>query len=365
MLRGNPRHSINEMTYMTLPIDAGPEDPVSECFFYPGSKELLAKLPGFPQPLMQPESPTFRMTAVPGKGMALFSLRALTTGDLILSERPLLVAARTVNMGMNSAFEEDRDDEMEKHLTVAVNRMRPEDKADFMSLKRGKTHPPSRPVLGIIRMNGFGTRGLHPGIVGYLDSYPGVCRILSKVTHSCSPNSFWWFDPLSFSYRHFAVRDIAEGEELTLSCCLIVCSKAERQKLIDEYHFVCTCPSCADSAASDPRRAIIKKFLVCAVAQWAVDRTLPDSYMLVECQKLLALTVREGLESVPHHWDALTAMMEAYICLGDAQNASEWAAKVDKFSWNEDIPDVKALIDPASSAYQKHPMWRKRVVWQK
>jgi hypothetical protein len=55
-------------------------------------------------------------------------------------------------------------------------------------------------------------------------------------------------------------------------------------------------------------------------------------------------------------------LMEGHICRGEAQEASEWAAKLDRFYWDEsrDAVNVSGLLDPKSPAYEKHPMWR---VW--
>ncbi|KAJ6584041.1 hypothetical protein DFH09DRAFT_265783 [Mycena vulgaris] len=77
-----------------LPIGAGPKEPVSECLLLPGCNDALLNLPGFPQPLIHPATPAFRIAATPDKGPAFFSTRALKMGDLILSERALFVAAR-------------------------------------------------------------------------------------------------------------------------------------------------------------------------------------------------------------------------------------------------------------------------------
>ncbi|KAJ7183106.1 hypothetical protein C8R46DRAFT_507825 [Mycena filopes] len=50
-----------------------------------------------------------------------------------------------------------------------------------------------------------------PKVIGDRERYHGVFLNLSRVNHSCSPNTTYRFDLPSFSYRLFAVRDIVEG----------------------------------------------------------------------------------------------------------------------------------------------------------
>lgn len=165
---------------------------------------------------------------------------------------------------------------------------------------------------------------------------------------------------LSFSYQLFAVRDIAKNEELTFQYTNVECSAAKRNAALMPYAFVCECAACQDVSASDARRAAIAAFNP-SVHSWLFDRKIADDWLLAKCQEHLALIVREGLEHLPAYCDVLTVIMEVYICLGDARHASEWAAKLDKFLWEEKRPDVKHLLDPARAAYEAHPMWRARI----
>ncbi|KAJ7125165.1 hypothetical protein C8R44DRAFT_703306 [Mycena epipterygia] len=353
------------MTWTTLPIGAELDEPSTECFFFPGSKEVLMKLPGFPKPLVHPTTPAFRMASTPGKGAGLFSTRALKAGDLILSERPLLVAARGAAVSYPEGFTHEQFiqhslNELEKYMALSVNRMRPEAKAAFMALANSHKEDGSGPIVGIVRTNGLFLDGLRPGVKDETASYSAICKDISRLNHSCSPNTAPRFDMLSFSYQLFAVRDIAKNEELTFQYTDVECSAAERNAALKPYAFVCECAACQDVSASDSRRAAIAAFNP-SVHSWLFDRKLADDWFLVKCQEHLALVVREGLEHLPVHCDILTVIMEAYICLGDAQHASEWAAKLDKFLWEEKRPAVKELLDPVSTAYQDHPMWRMRI----
>jgi hypothetical protein len=163
----------------------------------------------------------------------------------------------------------------------------------------------------------------------------------------------------SFSYQLFSVRDIANGEELTYQYTHVSCSAAERRKELVPYDFFCACPACTDAAASDVRRTTIEAFSP-NVLEWVLDPKLADDWFVAQCLKHLALIVQEGLEHLPQHYSLVKALMEAHICLGDAQAASEGAAKLGRFLWaepSEDFKTLKTLVDSDSAAYKKHPMW--------
>ncbi|KAJ6593496.1 hypothetical protein B0H19DRAFT_1011015 [Mycena capillaripes] len=353
------------LRYTTLPQDVSKDEPVTECFFFHGTKEFLTSLPGFPQPLIHPETPAFRVAGVPGKGMGLFSTRALAAGDLILSERPLLISPAGWEIPYPPNFTREQFvqhslNEGEKMRKVSVDRMRSGDRVAFMALANCHTEDGSGPVTGIVRTNGLGVSGLRPGVEGPLSQYSAVPKYISRLNHSCSPNTQPRFDNVSLSYRLWAVRDIAAGEELTFQYCTVLCAAAKRNEELKPYGFVCTCPSCIDAPASDARRAAIAAFTP-TVSIWAVDRKLSNDWLLEKCAEQLALIETEGLQYFPAYSDATKAMMEAYICLGDAQNASKWAAKVNKQVWAEDYTNIDSLLDPANAAYEAHPMWRMRI----
>ncbi|KAJ7221357.1 hypothetical protein GGX14DRAFT_388537 [Mycena pura] len=366
----------NAMTFTTLPVGAREDEPVTECFFYPGSKEVVMNLPGFPKPLVHPATPAFHLSSTPGKGLGLFSTRALKQGDHILSERPLLVTVRCVPVSYPPSFTRDQYyqhtlNEFEKCLEIPVKRMRPEDREAFMALENSHKEDGSGPIVGIVRTNGLCLKGLLPDVKDENSEfqYAAICKDISRLNHSCSPNTMPRFDMLSFSYNLFAVRDIAKGEELTFLYTNITCSAAKRNEALKPYDFVCTCSACKDPAASDAARTKIGEFGAPPVYMWLFNHELPDDWILTECRERLASIVHEGLEAISEYPRTLTSAMEACIALGDALGASEWAAKLMKAKWDDSKErkaleaklELEALLDPASLAYPAHPMWRKRV----
>ncbi|KAJ6593428.1 hypothetical protein B0H19DRAFT_917092 [Mycena capillaripes] len=362
------------MTYTRVPFDADEDELVSECFLFPGSKEVLMNLPGFPRPLKNPAKPAFRLAAVRGKGMGLLSTRAIKMGDLILSERPLYVAARGLPVPVPSTFTRAQYTQfslnmLEKYYEVSMTRMPPANKAAFMALKNSHLEDGSGPLVGIVRTNALALENLRPGVEGELGLYSAVCKDISRLNHrrnfaSCSPNTAPRFNMASFSYQLYAVRDIAAGEELTYQYADVALPTAERQKALKPYDFVCACPSCQDPG-SDGRREAIASFYAFSPAfiRRGATPLADNAFALVDDRYLtnvFMLIQREGLEHLPAHLEILKLLMESHISRGDAKGASAWAARLDKLHWDEgrDKEDVPALLDPKSPAYQKHPLWR-------
>ncbi|ETW83530.1 hypothetical protein HETIRDRAFT_449241 [Heterobasidion irregulare TC 32-1] len=58
-----------------------------------GTTQCILSQPGFPQPTPAPTSPAHRLGPVPGAGIGMYATRAIAAGELIVSERLLLVAS--------------------------------------------------------------------------------------------------------------------------------------------------------------------------------------------------------------------------------------------------------------------------------
>eukprot|EP00980_Cylindrotheca_fusiformis_P019946 scaffold7025_cov123-Cylindrotheca_fusiformis.AAC.5 len=73
---------------------------------------------------------------------------------------------------------------------------------------------------------------------------------LTKMNHSCSPNTAVLYKTRGWGKNHplvafcVALRDIAQGEELTISYIENDASYEERQRALANYGFLCTCSKC-------------------------------------------------------------------------------------------------------------------------
>ncbi|CAK5281687.1 unnamed protein product [Mycena citricolor] len=357
--------SASPMAYTTLPCDVGQGQ--TECLFYAGTKELFKDIPGFPLPQPQPmqPDPAYRIAPAPGKGLGLFSTRALKQGELILSERPLMIVPPGIRLSLPESLSREQRiqyslDERERVLSGCVQRMSPENRAAFFSLANSHKEDGSGPILGIVRTNGLGLRGLRvdtDDATGCASMYSAVLKDIARLNHSCSANTKPIFDRGSLSYNLYAVRDVADGEELTFHYVDSLAPAVKRQEALAPYDLVCACDACKNSSISDVRRAAIRSFSP-SPAVWAANKKLSDKWLVEQCMKQLRLIEKEKVQSRDEYHKVLAGLRDAYICLGDAKSASKWAVRANKCVWAGGASTE--LEDPAGSAYPSHPLWLTR-----
>ncbi|KAF7296001.1 SET domain-containing protein [Mycena kentingensis (nom. inval.)] len=361
----------------TIPANARPGEPVAVCLIWPETKRLLLDTPGFLQSMETQTAgvqPAFRVAESPGKGIGLFATRPLKQGDLILQERPLLfttlalppprrvVSASAVSVSLGNTAADD----FERHMQTLVDEMRPENRAEFMGLANSHVDGSSGPVHGRIRTNGCGVSGLRPGKwTGLEGRYSSLPANITRMNHSCSPNTQSRFDKASFSHWLFAARDIAEGEELTNNYATLLASAQRRKAELSSYSFTCTCPACLDAPTSDPRRARLQ-VLTPNPAQWIVDWNLPKDLIIQQCTEQIALIEKDGLQASNSFYMATSMLLVAYIALGDAPRASLWAARLLKLPWMAHVEAQRSklaqLLDPKkTAAFERCLLWRARV----
>ena len=238
--------------------------------------------PGYPARIPKPRLPDlYEVRTTPDMGQGVFAKNNIKRGEIIFSERPLLVAPNWV-MAKDPKIDlfttEQRQKilrfEEEKSLEFAVQqRMNENNKALYMALHNSHTADGSGPLLGIMRTNGFGVRRLtDTGQDGPRLRYTAVCTIGSRLNHryflfnfihiinsnikfSCIPNVMHTINIPSFSIQFTALRDIKAGEQLYHSYCDVAQTKAERQTELAPYGFTCSCLACVNATpASDNLR---------------------------------------------------------------------------------------------------------------
>nr|GAT56213.1 predicted protein [Mycena chlorophos] len=328
---------LNNTETIVLPENAGPDEQVTVCYVWRGSKEIIVQKPGFPTP------------------MCLFATRRIAQGEPILAERPFLIAIRAPLGNMLP--------EMERRMEEVLKRMRPADRDAFMALHNGYTDDGSGEIIGRVRTNALSLDGLVPEPLAntVMGLYCCVARNISLLNNDCSPNTASNWRDESLSYHVFAAREIKEGEELTLCYADPFDRAAQRQATFKPYGFVCRCAACLDPTASDRRRAAIRSINIMELfSQWVMDKTLPGDWIIDKCLEKLRLIEQEELQCEDDYQATLMMLIHAYICRGDAKKASEWVARILRCAWKMER-ELEPLLDAESSAYKKHSLWRKRV----
>lgn len=263
---------------------------------------------------------------IPGKGKGLIATRAIKPGELILSEPPLFTTASLTDP---ATFEKD--------LGAIVKGLSKEGQRAFLSLHNN--NPGANPFSNIVRSNGYP--------LGPNSEVGAIFPLVARLNHACRPNAqHAWNEDRGIEVVH-AVRDIKEGEELTLSY-LAGGPSQERQSSLKEYFgFHCTCEACslpaAELEASDTRLKRAKK-LDEAIGDPRRVRHLPER-ALADCKALLSVYQEEGIfdlrlprlyydafQIAAMHSDAARASVFAKLC-ADARAVCE----------GEDNEEAKAM----------------------
>ncbi|KAL4257105.1 SET domain-containing protein [Pleurotus pulmonarius] len=313
----------------TTQPQGGPHSENVECILHsPAAKRELIEYPNYPQPtprsLTNPyildedsredgdgESPPYEIAEVPSKGLGMLATRDIPQGAFIMSERPLMIGPQEHHLNAHnmvfsaSATTRQRQratlTEAEKTFRVAFARMDPENQALYMALHNAHRSDGSGPLMGVMRTNAYE--------VCHLDGrlYTGVFKDLSRINHSCSPNTTSYFDRASLSKLLFAARDIPAGTEITSQYCGLLQPRAARVQALKAYGFRCTCAACTKPLESDTNRLRISRMkdAVPAIVKWAGNPALPDDLLLRPALAMLELIEAEGLEGSPAHIRAL------------------------------------------------------------
>ncbi|KAF8989424.1 hypothetical protein BDQ17DRAFT_1434473 [Cyathus striatus] len=227
----------------------------SECLISTSLHSKLLNTPGFPKPIENASPPAYRISRTPTRGLGMFATRALSIGDLLIAERPLLVCP--IHHYIPGFREIEHDFTMcpfmnEAYLSLIVSRMSEENRKHFMALfNAGLEFMGGHlfPLTGIVGTNAaFGEGFLRELMDDKFDeagSYLVVLKDCSRINHSCRPNIIATFHTASFTYHFRAARPIAEGEEITYCYAAIDAPHIVRtEDLMKFYRFKCTCDSC-------------------------------------------------------------------------------------------------------------------------
>ena len=129
-----------------------------------------------------------------------------------------------------------------------------------------------------------------------------------------------------------AMRNIKEGDEITITYAGVREPRAERQKLLQEgYGFTCTCSSCSlgptASKEDDKERCLINEYLT--AGNESFNKLLRGTESIPEMIKLFKSAVdliqKKGFDSELE--SPTTCLAYIYATLGDMDNFKIWATK--------------------------------------
>jgi len=176
--------------------------------------------------------------SIPKKGQGVIAALTIPKGTRILSEKPIFtVSGRGNNLDLTN-----------QRIANELKQVSKDNQRAFLSLYnnfRGSLAP----FLGIVKTNAL---PLGPGAIE-----SGLFLHASRINHACLPNSqHTWNANIGEETIH-AVREIVQGEEITISYSDTGPSKSRREHLQHNFGFDCTCSLCglpaAERVVSDSR----------------------------------------------------------------------------------------------------------------
>ncbi|KAG5636024.1 hypothetical protein H0H81_009347 [Sphagnurus paluster] len=182
----------------------------------------------------------------------MFATCDIKMGELVLSERPLLLTPAAIPMLGDTNLTDARSEEVhrceyEQVLQRCVNLMLPKNRTAFFKLHDAHTKDGSGHISGRTRTNGIGAMTEKSQEEKRMRDYgySTVFNEISYINHSCLPNASAKFSALSLSSGARTIRDIKQGEEIFISYCKPEIPTAERQAQLKSYDFQCTCDACS------------------------------------------------------------------------------------------------------------------------
>ncbi|KAF7921989.1 uncharacterized protein EAE98_008200 [Botrytis deweyae] len=172
-----------------------------------------------------PENPRYALQDVQGKGKGLVATQDIPKGTRIIEEKPIMTRPKQAPPGFS--------------LRGQFNALNNEQQQAFLSLKN--VHPyknADEQYFGIFKTNGLPMAS---------DDEGGLFIEACRINHACDNNAFSNWNTNIRKHTIHALRDIHEGEEITISYLGSRSWPREirRQVLQEKFKFLCSCNLCA------------------------------------------------------------------------------------------------------------------------
>ncbi|KAL4256209.1 SET domain-containing protein [Pleurotus pulmonarius] len=261
-----------------------------------------------------PQAPkVYRIQAIPSKGLGVVAAIDLAPGDLIIVESPLFL------------FRPEGAMIYKDLLQRAFDKLDDGKKEAFMKLDNAHPETEYPPLVGIFNTNAYDVQKSDHADSDVDSPYIAVFNDISRINHSCSPNTIRLWRASSSTMHISACRAIPAGTELTTHYRDPLLPSSDRgASLLAIYKFVCACPACLNPTASDKARLRLQQSRgrLADVAAWA--RAAPPSpEFLADTLELLGLVQEEGLESQHVYGRVLRHLMCMSYVMGEGDGMAE------------------------------------------
>ncbi|KAJ7886661.1 hypothetical protein B0H13DRAFT_2044029 [Mycena leptocephala] len=279
------------------------QEPKAVVIVEPIIAQIITAQPSFPLPMENAAESTYEIRATPNMGLGMFAKRDLKAGDLVISERPALVFPNHFRASNPNLSKNADSEELEAAFGVALEHMRVEDRVAYRELVMGPRNSHAGDLKRIATTNNYQLPPNPPGGPNErwtIGDYRGVYLDVSRINHSCSPNTIADFDFLTFSFVVRAVREIKVGEEISTRYCGLDAPKMYRKQLLAFCMNSCCCAVCTNLAAveaSDARRMAIASYKPLAVVTHLAGSIKAREKSLADILQCVQNFDDEGLQS--------------------------------------------------------------------
>ncbi|KAJ7364168.1 hypothetical protein DFH08DRAFT_636584, partial [Mycena albidolilacea] len=228
-------------------------------------------------------NPPFIIRLSGTKGLGMFASRPIARGTLIMRERPVYVSQPNL-----CVF----PDQKPFFYTSALAGLAPAAQAAIASLHNAQSETPDvGHVRGVVLTNALVAKIPHAP-----NTFPALFPHLCRANHDCTPNAHYAFCMESFCGQLFAVRGIAEGEEITIGYTDLTAKRAVRRENLEaKFRFVCKCKTCClpqeQADRSDARREAMMEYF----ASMKKGERFPEGASLVRVKEMMHWAEEEGL----------------------------------------------------------------------
>ncbi|KAI0076119.1 SET domain-containing protein [Panus rudis PR-1116 ss-1] len=268
----------------------------------------------------------------------MVATRRINRAELIVAERPVYAARRSLSCAA------DQSNANGVFYRAALEGLSEEARMAILQLHNAYPRASVDYVPGILNTN-----CLEIQVVEKQDpaeSYVGCFPTLSRVNHDCTPSAHYFFDFGRFEGQLRAMRNIEEGEEITMTYTDVCLPFVERQNFLARTrYFTCRCRACCltgqEKEASEARRAAIAD-----ITNRLDTVRFPEEVPYERLQAVLDGAREEGL--VHQYAQVLMLGSQVLTIYGDLRIAIDWAQRAKQLFVmieGESSPNVKTLTE--------------------
>ncbi|KAJ3789868.1 hypothetical protein GGU10DRAFT_16529 [Lentinula aff. detonsa] len=317
---------LNRVIYTNIPDAA--DSPAHDTVLYVGEQVVLdtlrRKYRNLPRQYVPLPNGLVAVQSTPSLSLGVFAKRAFKPGDVVVRERPFLVAAADIGFDPSAGGKKVNpligNSVLGEILKSAERHFLPPNRDGFAALLTDYSLNPVHDLmkdmfrsLYVLCCNSFriGEKDLETS--GVYKDYRLVSRVASRINHSCSPNVVCHFDEATFTFNAVVTRKIRIGEEILTTYCALELPRAERHRYLLPYNIdPCRCEACemTDQEGSNQRRKMIYDYDMHKVIQLSPRKALKE---LIGVRNAIE---EENLQFLPVYGMVLQLMSSFWAKLG-------------------------------------------------